>query len=186
MEHTNDTILDDRPKLIANQSNKKSIGRRYAAGVIDYLIVLTLQAIFGIAFGDQTESGSFSVTGVKALVLPLIWLLYFPVQERITGNTLAKRIFHLRVVRLDGRPIGILELFGRRILDFIDTMFLGIPGVVTVLSSSKNQRIGDMMAGTTVVRTDATCRFCHEGVELDPREIIRESFTCPNCNQLNN
>jgi uncharacterized RDD family membrane protein YckC len=171
--------------MIIIAGKKKNLAQRYYANLIDYLIIMICIIIYIYLAGDVDEFGTYRVTGFKALLIPIIWLIYFPVCEGTTGQTIGKKAFHLYVVDTTGEPLSIFQALLRRILDIFEIMFLGIPALLTINHSEKNQRIGDMMAGTTVIRTDAVCRHCGTELELTPREVIRDTFTCPKCNQTN-
>jgi uncharacterized RDD family membrane protein YckC len=61
--------------------------------------------------------------------------------------------FGLRVVRVDGgEPVG-SQLTLRWLLLVVDAMFFGAVGLIAMLVTSQNQRIGDAMADTLVVRS---------------------------------
>jgi hypothetical protein len=80
---------------------------------------------------------------------------YFAMFEWLwRGQTPGKRWLKLRVIREDGRPITFFEAAVRNLLRDFDIMpipFYSI-GLISVFASSKDQRIGDMVAGTVVVR----------------------------------
>jgi len=171
--------------MIIIAGKKKNLSSRYFANVFDYLIVLALDGLYIFIMGDLDEFGSYKVTGLKALALPLVWFLYFPTCESLFGQTIGKRAFHLYIVDVKGGSPTIVQTFLRRILDLFELMFFGIPAILVINHSEKNQRLGDMIAGTIVLTTDAVCRFCGTDLELSPGEIMRDSFTCPNCNEAN-
>ncbi|MBI3217984.1 MAG: RDD family protein [Bacteroidetes bacterium] len=171
--------------MIIIPGKKKNLSARYYSNILDYLIVLIVSAIYIFLAGDADEFGTYHVKGFKALVLPLIWFVYFPVCEASWGQTIGKKAFHLHVVDVRGNVPTIVQTFLRRLLDSFEMMFLGIPALLVINQSDKNQRIGDMMAGTTVVRVDAICRLCGSELELSPKEVIKDVFVCPICEELN-
>ena len=74
------------------------------------------------------------------------------------GRTPGKRLVGLRVVQLGGRPVTLVPSAIRnaiRIVDFLPTTYAF--GLLAIVLSSRNQRLGDMAAGTLVVR-DGTRR----------------------------
>ena len=171
--------------MILIPGRKKNLAKRYYANVIDYFIVIVIIFVLVFTLGEQSESGSQKLSGFKALLIPFFWFLYFPVCESIWGQTLGRKAFHLVVVDLRGELPSVLHTFLRRILDPLEMLLLGIPSILSVNFSDKNQRLGDMMAGTTVVFTEAACRFCEAHVDLSAKEVMRDRFTCPNCSQEN-
>jgi uncharacterized RDD family membrane protein YckC len=71
------------------------------------------------------------------------------------GQTLAKRIAKIRTVRLDGREPSWSDLLGRTFLHLIDSIFsLGFIGILMIKTTQKCQRLGDLAAGTTVIRLE--------------------------------
>lgn len=171
--------------MILLVGKKKNLARRYYANVIDYMIFMVCVALYVFAFGEVNEYGVYTISGFGTLIVPLFWFIYFPVFEGTSGQTIGKKALHLYVVDLKGESPWIGQAFLRRILDMMELACWGIPALLTINYSEKNQRLGDMLAGTTVIRTDAVCQHCNTELELTPREVIRDSFTCPTCNQLN-
>jgi uncharacterized RDD family membrane protein YckC len=171
--------------MVVFDSQNKNLARRFYANVIDYLILTILIALHIGFFGESDGNGGAKVTGIKALFIPFLWMMYFPFIESISGQSLGKRAFHLHIVDLYGTRPHFFQLFFRRILDIFEMITFGVVAMLVIRYSEKNQRIGDMIAGTTVVRTDAACRFCGEELELSPKEVFNGVFCCPKCNGIN-
>jgi len=87
------------------------------------------------------------------LAYGLVELGYFLLFEALwSGQTPGKRRQGLRVVRIDGQPIGWLESAIRNILRAVDLVAGFYPiGIVVIFLSRNNQRIGDYAAGTVVI-----------------------------------
>lgn len=69
------------------------------------------------------------------------------------GQTLGKRLFHLRVVDQDGLALRIEQAWVRNLMRVFDALpFAYLVGGISVLSSRQMQRFGDVVAGTLVVR----------------------------------
>ena len=171
--------------MLVIAGKKKNLPQRCFAGVLDYLIIFIFTIFYIYLVGDGDQFGTYRVTGIKALLIPLIWFLYFPTCEALIGQTIGKKAFNLHVVDLQGEQPSIFQSFFRRIFDIVEIAFFGMPAILTINHSKKNQRIGDMIVGTTVIRTDAICRHCDSELELSPREVIRDAFICPACKQPN-
>jgi len=83
------------------------------------------------------------------------YLAYFLVQEGVWSNTLGKRLFGLRISRLDGSPCGWNAAFVRtvtRILEATPILFGGLPAALAGAFSKRHQRFGDMLSGCVVIR----------------------------------
>ena len=87
--------------------------------------------------------------------LSLLWMVYYIVPESLYGASLGKMLLGLRVVRVDGRPLGLGSIVTRNVLRFIDVLpGLYLIGGIAVLLTANSQRVGDKWAGTSVVQRD--------------------------------
>jgi len=125
---------------------KAKPGIRYICAAIEYFVFLIAYNLFRSPY-----SSSFNANfGLSLLAL---WIIYFPVMVGITGRTLFKKIFKLKVVKKDFSNITILQAFLRRLFDFVDILpMFGILGIILASSTKDNQRIGDLLAGTIVIK----------------------------------
>jgi uncharacterized RDD family membrane protein YckC len=136
------------------------LGSRFAAFALDFVVQSVALIIFGIvvlsAFhGGASESSGLVAGGVVSLFVLVDFIGYFVFCEMLFGGrTIGKRAAGLRVVRFSGQPVGFWSSLLRNIVRLID-MQLGVlylVGAVLILSTDKNQRLGDLLAGTIVVR----------------------------------
>lgn len=159
-----------------------SIRSRAFATLIDYGVYLALFVIYVVLLGSPTNEGGYTVTGWPALGVAVIWFLYFPLCERLFGRTPGKMPFGLRVIRADLKPLTLGNTIRRRLADFADVFFYGIPGYIAIRKSPLGQRLGDMWAGTRVVADESViCEGCGAEVELQGAEVVRREFVCPVC-----
>jgi uncharacterized RDD family membrane protein YckC len=111
-------------------------------------------ADFADFFGVVRDAPKW-VYAVLILVVFVIWTSYFIFFEWLwNGQTPGKRWLKLRVIREDGRPITFWEAAVRNLLRLFDIMpfpFYSI-GLICVFISNRDQRVGDMVAGSVVVR----------------------------------
>ena len=69
------------------------------------------------------------------------------------GQTIGKRLFHLRVIDQTGLPLRIEQAWVRNLMRVFDALPLAyLVGGISVISSPLMQRFGDRVAGTLVVR----------------------------------
>jgi uncharacterized RDD family membrane protein YckC len=170
---TEETLIIETPERVPLAFALASIGNRFLAVVIDhfiqffslYLVAWAFLSISG--FGEAMgESGAYPLLqempkwtiALMIIVLFLIFAGYFVFFEWLwNGQTPGKRLLKLRVIREDGRPITLWEAMARNLLRLFDT-FPGfiIPiysiGLITIFMSRRDQRLGDMFAGTVVIR----------------------------------
>lgn len=171
-------------RRIPTQPNIKN---RTAATFIDYSIYLTFWVLYVYNIGEPNDEGGYTVSGLKALPLSVVWLIYFPFVESINGQTLGHLIMGIQVVDVSGIPITILQSFKRRILDPFDLLpFFGVIAYITIKNTDRNQRIGDIFAKTIVVGGEpAVCQQCGEQLTLSPHDALSRQYNCPICNEEN-
>ena len=145
------------------------IASRLAALIIDALIIGVL-----VVVGDSIILGLVggTVSTTAALVLGsfvsfLIVYGYFVVAETASsGRTPGKRVVGLRVIRVDGSAPTFADSLVRNIVRFLD---LAGPGVVTMFFHPQARRLGDLAAGTLVVRE----RQVNTAVASGPAVLLR-------------
>ncbi len=136
---------------------------RLLAWLIDSLIIFGLVVILGIVV---SLAGS-AMPGFASALFMVAWFLvdwgYFILLETMwSGQTLGKKALGLRVIQESGVRIGFLHAALRNLarpFDRLPAMFFGMagPGFYAVggacaFLSKSHQRLGDMLAGTVVVR----------------------------------
>jgi len=159
-----EVLIIETPERVPLHFALASIGNRFLACAIDHTIQwLALGLIFLVGmvlsnvsiFQSLFESAPKWVRAVMLILLFLTFASYFAFFEWLwSGQTPGKRWMKLRVIREDGRPITFWEASVRnflRVLDMFPPPFYSI-GLISVFSTSRDQRVGDMVAGTVVVR----------------------------------
>lgn len=70
------------------------------------------------------------------------------------GGTIGNSIVGLRAIPMRGpnRKLTFGQYLKRHLLDPINMLFFGLPGIITIKNTEKNQRIGDLWAKTIVVK----------------------------------
>lgn len=96
-------------------------------------------------------------TGQTLLAFVLFGILFgYPIvfETWWRGRTPGKAALRLRVVTVDGAPIHLRDATLRAMGGIVDRLLPpgGITGVLFVLGSSRHQRVGDLVAGTIVIR----------------------------------
>jgi len=125
-----------------------------ALGLIWYLLALALFS----ALGDVEGVGGAVVAVVTSIGLYLAWFVGF---ETWLQRTPGKAALGLRVVSVDGTPVRFVQAFLRALIGLIDFLVppIGFTGVASCLLSPRDQRLGDIAAGTLVVRNRTAVRF---------------------------
>jgi len=143
------TDLDQMESSIPIRMEYQGIGIRFVSLVIDSLII---SAIFGalatiLGFG-MMRHGSWSV----GLLSFAFYIAYYTYLEGTRAQTIGKMITKIKVVREDGTPIEMEQAFKRNILRVIDGLFAYLIGAILIWRSDKQQRLGDSVAKTVVVK----------------------------------
>jgi uncharacterized RDD family membrane protein YckC len=134
------------------------LGTRIVASLIDGALFVILFLLLAASIGTFGESsdGRYEIrldNGAFVLYLLIVYG-YYIVFEGLIGATVGKLMMGLQVVDLEGHPIGLGKAFIRSILRIVDGLpVLYLVGFVCAAVTSKHQRLGDMAAGTLVVRT---------------------------------
>src|SRR5207237_3913500 len=106
-------------------------------------------------FGRRITNAPKWVIAFLVVIQFIIINGYFAIFEWAwRGQTPGKLIMKLRVIREDGRPISFYEAMVRnllRVIDFMVPPFYSI-GLISVFATDRDQRVGDLVAGTVVVR----------------------------------
>lgn len=151
------------PESVELEFTLAGIGNRAWALIIDYhvlaLILVVFYIIFGVILVQLSDFwigifGSSLALWILAIAFILTFIIYagyFVFFETLwQGQTLGKRFAKIRVVRDDGRPIGIQQAALRGLLRPIDE-FLFI-GAFLIMLGRQEKRLGDFAAGTIVIQ----------------------------------
>jgi uncharacterized RDD family membrane protein YckC len=153
-----DQLSIETPEQIALEFPLAGVGSRFLALSIDMLLQLAIALVVVLAV-----SGAWSMLGdlgggpwfVAVLIIAAFVLLYgyFAAFEAFWhGQTPGKRLIGLRVLSVTGRPVHIEEAILRNLLRVVDQLpGVYAIGIITILVSARNQRLGDLAAGTVVV-----------------------------------
>jgi uncharacterized RDD family membrane protein YckC len=161
MEPIADQLNIETPELVSIELPLAGIGSRFIAILVDSLILgaALIILIFLAAFilpalsllGPKSASWGL---GIFFLIIFLLFWGYFALSEAFNnGRTLGKRVAKIRVIHQSGRGINFAEALARNLVRIIDYLpgFYGV-GIAAMFMSRRSQRLGDMVAGTLVVR----------------------------------
>jgi len=139
-------------KLIIDALEKKEM-RLYAsplsrtvAFLIDFAMLFSVSIFFAIISGKN-------FIGMFVIFLSSFQFLYFTILEYLYGSTVGKAFVHIRVKLENMEKLDFISSFTRNIIRFFD-MLLGFYFVsfILIAFSPKKQRLGDIVAGTIVVK----------------------------------
>jgi len=140
------------PEAVVIELDTGGIATRLLEGIIDLLvrggIFLVIVLFFAAAHvGHQT---------IVLSLLVFVVTLGYPIvcESMLRGRTIGKMATGLRVVTTDGAPIQFRHAALRGMGGLVDFFLpgFGLTGLLCIWSTQRNQRVGDMLAGTIVVR----------------------------------
>jgi uncharacterized RDD family membrane protein YckC len=142
---------------VAGGADVKVTGRRVVAIIIDSILLGIVYFVMSLLFGTTTAQGggvSTSLSGLPFIIYLLIVVAYYTGLEGSTGQTLGKMVLGIQVIRDGtGESPGMGKALIRTLLRIVDAFPVAyLVGFIVILVSAKNQRVGDMAAGTLVVR----------------------------------
>lgn len=154
-----DRVTIATPEGVSVDLTLAGIGSRFIASLIDTAIKLAVWfGFFIFLFGGSALLGGDNMSAVGLAIFYIVtfglMFIYDVLFETLSsGRTPGKRAAGLRVVRLGGRPVGFVASAIRnivRLVDFLPSFYL--IGMISMIATRMNQRLGDLAAGTVVVR----------------------------------
>ncbi|MBC6434144.1 RDD family protein [Nostoc sp. HG1] len=161
--HLFNNVKFNTPESVELEFTLAGIGNRAWALLIDYHVLaviwvgfFTVWSIVSVQLGDfWVDIFGTAVTlwliAIAFLASFIIYVGYFVVFETLWfGQTPGKRVAKIRVVRDDGRLIGLQQATLRALLrPFDETLFIG---AFLIMLSRREKRLGDLAAGTIVIQ----------------------------------
>jgi uncharacterized RDD family membrane protein YckC len=138
------------------------LGTRMVAGLID--VVVTLLALFAVMMvfvvaSLQTDEALLQVAVIGTFVTVLL-VIPTTVETLTRGKSLGKLAMGLRTVRDDAGPITFQHAFVRSLIAVVEVYaFSGAPAFFSALINPRGKRLGDLAAGTYVVRERVRLRL---------------------------
>jgi uncharacterized RDD family membrane protein YckC len=151
--HYEDRMTIETPEGVSVTVPLAGVGSRFIAATIDLAIQATVIIVALVVFVTYGVGGAVG-PGIFAIVFFLMFFVYDVAFEVLSGGrTPGKHWTGLRVVRVGGQPVNLVTSAIRniiRIVDFLPSAYL--VGIVTIIATKRNQRLGDLAAGTVVAR----------------------------------
>lgn len=121
--------------------------------IVVFVLSLVLGALTGLGT-TQTEGMKVSanISGIPFLVISGLVFLLFALMELGTEKTPGKYITGTRTRMTGGRSLTLWGAVVRNLLRYVDFVGFGLVGLIVILATDQNQRVGDWLAGTVVVQ----------------------------------
>jgi len=133
-----------------------SVVQRMAALILDSIFIgLYITALIFLYFNVLDKSSIAESAIISIIIILSLPILYYHVmfETLMSGKTPGKAICKIRVTNIDGSTPGFVAYFLRWLLLPIDILPYGGIGALCILFTKNHQRLGDLAAGTTVVKT---------------------------------
>ena len=149
-----DRITIATPEGVDLQLTLAGVGSRFISALVDLMLQIVLVVIVSAVAAAVGAFGSGYGYAVAFVAGFLVFAAYDVVFEVFaSGRTPGKRLNGLRVVRVDGSPVAFFTSAVRNVLRLVDILpGMYLVGIATILVTRQNQRLGDVAAGTLVVR----------------------------------
>jgi len=148
-----------------------SIGDRIFAQLIDWVVIFAYLAI--LIWIDVTLKMSDSVTMFVLFMLPpMFYTLLCEVFNQ--GRSIGKMIMKIRVIKQDGTSPSLGAYLMRWLLYLIDGPLTSFAGLVVMILTRDNQRLGDLAAGTVVIKQQ---KYKKIQISLDEYDYLAKNYT---------
>lgn len=156
--HLDDRLTLETPEGVSIDVTLAGLGTRFGAAAIDLIIqgFLLLALTLALSLAGSVVSPDLGVflLGLGALLVATVILGYYLIFEALNGGrTPGKAMFGIRVTTVDGSALTLSAVTLRtlmRLIDFLPAVYA--IGAIAILVSSHNQRLGDLVARTVVIR----------------------------------
>jgi len=132
-----------------------SVGERIVAWLVDLGIFIAYFIMISTIIGFSALDSFISKNPWVAILLMFPFVFYnLACEIWLNGQTVGKKVMKLKVISLNGEQATIGQYMIRWLFRMVDIyLFNALIAFITVIISEKKQRLGDMVAGTTVIKT---------------------------------
>jgi uncharacterized RDD family membrane protein YckC len=149
-----DRVRISTPEGVDVELTLAGIGSRFIAATLDLMVQGAVLLAAGLLLGVIGGDGEGWSVAAFSIVFFLVFFAYdvlFEVRSR--GRTLGKHWTGLRVVRTGGRPVTFVPSCVRNVMRIVDVLpAMYAIGMLSIFVTGRNQRLGDLAAGTLIVR----------------------------------
>jgi uncharacterized RDD family membrane protein YckC len=134
-----------------------TVSDRIAAQIIDWLILVGYTIlVYVLIDGSHPPDAVLIGVFLPAVFYGLLCEVFFG------GQTIGKRALNIRVIRLDGTPPSLSSYLLRWVMSVLEVnpaIFFGLPAMLAASNTKHSQRLGDLLAGTTVIKLRLVTTF---------------------------
>ena len=161
--------------FVCIEQTPASIGDRIVGRIIDVIIL----SVYYYAAGTFLSKLPLDDCSLWQLLLILAVLFVpsvaytFLAELLFNGQTIGKYIMKTRVVMADGSSPTVGALFLRYVCELVD-IWMGCVGIIFIMCTQRHQRLGDLAAGTMVIRQE---EMSHMRISIREFDYARRGFT---------
>jgi len=152
------------------QPTVASVGDRIFAQIIDWVVMLAYIVLVVWLVTSLDIGNEWYIITFLALV-PLFYTLLFEIFNQ--GQSLGKMAMKMQVVKLDGTMPTLGSYLMRWLLYLIDGPATSFMGLLAMILSRNNQRLGDMAAGTVVIKRE---KYRKIQISLDEYDYLMQNY----------
>jgi uncharacterized membrane protein SpoIIM required for sporulation/uncharacterized RDD family membrane protein YckC len=162
-EHLTQTVDIETPELVVVSYTIAGLGSRVYAALIDLVLCFTLFIGSAIVIAMTSPSDdaigspmstawAFAITAFLQFLI--VWGYYLLAEGLFDGQTIGKRLLGIRAVRDGGYSVGFSASAVRNLMRLVDLqpVFTYAVGITSIALTKSGKRLGDIVAGTLVVR----------------------------------
>jgi uncharacterized RDD family membrane protein YckC len=154
-----------------------SLGDRIVGAIIDWLVIFAYIIIVGVTISFTNTKANSIMYLLVILLLPIFF--YDLISELLlNGQSLGKKVMGIRVISLSGQQPSFSQYLNRWVFRLIDMTFTSnMLAVILVAATEKKQRLGDIIAGTVLVKIKP--RTTLNDTWYHPEEAAAHTVTYP-------
>jgi uncharacterized RDD family membrane protein YckC len=153
------------------QPTVASVGDRILAQILDWIILLAY-LVFIIWIGSAAGINNEWYYLVSIGLVPLFYTLLMEIFNQ--GQSIGKMIMNMQVVKLDGSSPTLSSYLMRWLLFLIDGPLTSYMGLIVMVLTRNNQRLGDLAAGTVVIKKQ---KYKKIQISLDEYDYLSKGYT---------
>ena len=151
------------PEQVAFRFETAGLGSRFAAQLLDLVVlsaVLVALGLAGVGLAMVTGQAFAGLVVFVVLGFASFWAYWILPEALWSGQTVGKYVLHLRVIDARGGPITVGQAVIRNLLRIVDFLPWSYAlGTAVMFGTARSQRLGDLAAGTIVIRERAAVRL---------------------------
>ena len=151
------------------QPTVASVGDRILAQILDWIVLFAYVMLAIIIAADIIKTEWYYIITIG--VIPLFYTLLMEIFNQ--GQSIGKMIMNMQVVKLDGSRPTLGSYLMRWLLFMIDGPMTSYMGLIVMVLTRNNQRLGDLAAGTVVIKKQ---KYKKIQISLDEYDYLSKGY----------